>query len=1137
MYKPPTSEATTLKSHPYPPLPSLSLPPPPSSLYKLLLTNFPYNPYPNQLSLMSSILTSLLSSSTDVTFLESPTGSGKSLSLLVSVMTWLEWKDKVDEYDVVKEEEEAVEDRGKDGGKDGGKDEDEDGLDWLTGGIKDDGLDWLSAPNTTTSTTTDASPSILSGTRTSNNSNNNNNAVAVSKLKNLSLATHSRLRTKLLAIANEIKRKYIDRHALLNVGAEGYGGVNVSEIRRIASGDVLNSSVIHIKAREGRNGRRNSQHGDCDGGNKRSKNKSKSKRSDSDDNDFCVEEGYKSNDDVLSSSSDDDDDGDDGDDGDNEDNEDNDAFNNSLKKYGLKAPGSNRDRKEKVSDYDLLNPYNLSGVKQPKNTYNAAGGSCDEKPIYPNDIGRKTGLRKVFYAARTHSQLSQFISEVNKTKWNKFTYVAGNVSSKNSGKSVLDGSINNNDDDLILSIVHAAGRKSQCCNTTVNDGKRSEDRVTEMCLDMLKSTASNTSASTTNTTDTTNGDVVGGKRKDPTTKKTAKCPFLESNAAQHQTSLHILSETHDVEDLASLSKTSNTCTYYASRSAIPGSRLVCLPYQILFSKQARESLGIDLKGSVVIVDEAHNIPESIRSMASQKIDLVCIERCERAIGAYVRKYEGRLGGKNLEYCLGIKRVVEGLGSYLRGDDTTSTGTTASTGTTDNEETKKEQPESTLLGLTEFMFLIKCDNINLCKLDRYITRSELNKKLLGFITAAAGGKSNRGDVTDENSDYVSKHISPLAGIHQFIQRLSGSSADGKVVVSRPKYSAVNPVHPSVRYFMLNPSTPFSEVVEEASTVILAGGTLRPFAHIASELMPMKTDLAAAALADSRDYDTPVTEGSGMTFFSCDHVVPRENVHCLSLSHGPDGNLLEFSFANRKLPSTLDSLGRTITNLCNVVPAGVVVFLPSYSYEAEVVRRWKETGAWETIKSKKRVFREPKDARDLDATLSNYARAVAKDNGAVLFSVVGGKMSEGINFADDMARCVVVVGLPFPDNRDPELKEKMAHLDREFKAAGGKGISGSSYYFNLCIRAVNQSIGRAIRHKGDYASIVLCDRRYISDPNVWKSLPGWITKAGGEGGGHGRLTAPPGGSNTFGKVLLGLRGFFNSMRPKSAKPTGK
>jgi len=190
------------------------------------------------------------------------------------------------------------------------------------------------------------------------------------------------------------------------------------------------------------------------------------------------------------------------------------------------------------------------------------------------------------------------------------------------------------------------------------------------------------------------------------------------------------------------------------------------------------------------------------------------------------------------------------------------------------------------------------------------------------------------------------------------------------------------------------------------------------------------------------------------------------------------------------------------VCASVPDGVVVFVPSFSYEEALVARWQQTGAWSQLKARKALFREPRQANELDAVLKAYSAAIEANyppaadgaaaagtaggatRGALLLSVVGGKMSEGINFADGLGRCVVMVGLPFANPSDLTLVERMSYFDSTQGAGAGR-----EYYTNLCMKAVNQSIGRAIRHIADYATIVLCDGRFAK-PSVTKRLPKWI-----------------------------------------------
>lgn len=84
------------------------------------------------------------------------------------------------------------------------------------------------------------------------------------------------------------------------------------------------------------------------------------------------------------------------------------------------------------------------------------------------------------------------------------------------------------------------------------------------------------------------------------------------------------------------------------------------------------------------------------------------------------------------------------------------------------------------------------------------------------------------------------------------------------------------------------------------------------------------------------------------------------------------------------------------------------------------------------------------------------------GAVLFAVIGAKLSEGLNFSDDLARAVVVIGLPFPNKNSPELQERMRYANQVESRSGVKRPTrgkdpATEMYENMCMNAVNQSIG--------------------------------------------------------------------------------
>jgi len=116
------------------------------------------------------------------------------------------------------------------------------------------------------------------------------------------------------------------------------------------------------------------------------------------------------------------------------------------------------------------------------------------------------------------------------------------------------------------------------------------------------------------------------------------------------------------------------------------------------------------------------------------------------------------------------------------------------------------------------------------------------------------------------------------------------------------------------------------------------------------------------------------------------------------------------------------------------------------------------------------------------LMELARQVDRvgSNGAMLMAVCRGKMSEGIDFADRHGRAVIVTGIPFPAYYDPRVVLKRKFMDDlvpEARSAGREPVTGEQWYVQQAARAVNQAIGRVIRHRKDYGIILLCDERFV------------------------------------------------------------
>jgi DNA excision repair protein ERCC-2 len=106
-------------------------------------------------------------------------------------------------------------------------------------------------------------------------------------------------------------------------------------------------------------------------------------------------------------------------------------------------------------------------------------------------------------------------------------------------------------------------------------------------------------------------------------------------------------------------------------------------------------------------------------------------------------------------------------------------------------------------------------------------------------------------------------------------------------------------------------------------------------------------------------------------------------------------------------------------------------------------------------------------------------------AALFSVIGGRISEGMDFPAEQLEIAIIVGIPYPK---PTAKQR--GLQRYYDLKFGKGWE---YTVEApTARKLLQSIGRLIRDEKDRGLAVILDHRasrfkkYINDIEISKNL---------------------------------------------------
>ena len=184
-----------------------------------------------------------------------------------------------------------------------------------------------------------------------------------------------------------------------------------------------------------------------------------------------------------------------------------------------------------------------------------------------------------------------------------------------------------------------------------------------------------------------------------------------------------------------------------------------------------------------------------------------------------------------------------------------------------------------------------------------------------------------------------------------------------------------------------------------------------------------------------------------------MIKPSQVFCRSVGMGRTGAEMKAVWKNWKDERFVTDLGNLIIDVSDkVAEGGILVFFPGYGNIRNCTYQWKRSirdgkKRKENLYSKMskigKIFEEPSKSSDFNSMITKFSAACKKGDKAIFLAVMKGKLSEGIDFADNAARAVICVGIPYPPIKDPIIEMKRDFNDFTRKTVT-ELVSGERWY---------------------------------------------------------------------------------------------
>lgn len=453
------------------------------------------------------------------------------------------------------------------------------------------------------------------------------------------------------------------------------------------------------------------------------------------------------------------------------------------------------------------------------------------------------------------------------------------------------------------------------------------------------------------------------------------CPFL--GAVDRDTLAKVRGGVLHVEELMAVSKAAHLCPHNVALEAAKGAHVVVADYNHLFSdlrEQSLERLGLTLGDCIVVVDEAHNLPDRIRGSHSHRVTAYLLDQ----VDAEARTHRARDVSSDLE---ALREALQLLSLKAEKD-----------GRAKEDRLGGDRGERKVATLELEELPAAFDVVR-------------NRGLFGTTRTLADAVESLGALAKQ----VRKSADAAVHSEELMEALDDW---GRFKAGGLRYLEWDSASVTLHVRLLDPALAARTVFQRVRSAILMSGTLRP-PEMVRDLLGLEE-----GRTNVRVYPSP---------FPPEHrlVVVGQGYSTRYTGRGPE--------MWAKMASCVRDLCKAARGNVAVFAPSYAILRDVKAALLELEDAPGAAGLSGSLAGKEPIVEEPGWVKsDRDRVLDTMEGA-RKRSGALLLAVLGGSFSEGVDFKGNLLSAIVVVGLPLAPP-DLEVEAAVAYLETRHPGKG-------------------------------------------------------------------------------------------------------